>query len=711
MSRKSKHINSKSKTKDSLTYSIRRLFEKNFGKELTHQEVCSSLSVRENELRKQVYDALRYLCTSNFLKEKTHGVFMLNKEVVTLEGELQITARGAGFLLTGNKATDVFIAPQNLGQAMNGDLVRVILSKDGGGRREGIVSELLHRERTQFVGTILMKENFAYLIPDNQKSGVQIQLPKEKLNGAKDQDKVIAKITVWPKSAEFPFGEVLEVLGKKNSNNIEMIGILCSQGIDYKFPQEVIEAAELVTMELDPEEVAKRRDFRSITTFTIDPVDAKDFDDAISIEYLENDNIEVGVHIADVSYYVREGSILDKEAAKRGNSVYLVDRVVPMLPEQISNLACSLRPNEDKFTFSAVFELTKAGDIVNQWFGKTVIHSDRRFTYEEAQEILEGAAGDFKPELHLLDSIAKIHRNIRLNHGALNIESEEVRFKLNEEGNPEGVYSKSSKDAHKLVEEFMLMANKHVALYIHSKEKNKDVIPFVYRCHDKPDPAKIETFKLFIQKFGHEIKIGKIEDVAKSINSLFKEIVDSNEYSLVQTMAIRSMAKASYETNNIGHFGLAFDYYAHFTSPIRRYADLLVHRILLEELTHQKHSYGKELGVVCKHISKMERKAVEAERESTKYFQALFMKDHLGEVFEGTVSGVSDFGMFVKLNETHCEGMISLQDIPGDRFVFDAEHFCIVGTRSKKQYNFGDAVEVQVIAVDTRKRQITLELV
>ena len=714
MSRNKKQKFPKEKTKNnknSLSHSIRRFFDNHPTDNFTHQEICAALNVRENELRKQVYLVLKDLVTGSYLKETSHGVFTRNEAAQLLEGEIQITAKGSGFLLTDKKVNDVFIAASNLQQAMNGDFVRVALTKDGKGRREGIVLQVIQRERTQFVGTISMREKFAYLLPDNVKNGIQIYLPKDKLNGAKDQDKVIAKITVWPKSAEFPFGEVVEVLGKKSTNDTEMIGILCGQGIEFKFPQEVIEEAEHVTIELDEKEVLNRRDFRAISTFTIDPVDAKDFDDALSFLRLENGNIEIGVHIADVSHYVTKDSALDREASKRGNSVYLVDRVVPMLPEQLSNIACSLRPNEDKFCFSAVFEMTEKGEVINEWFGKTVIHSDRRFSYEQAQEIIEGSEGDFKEEILTLDKIAKILRKYRLKNGALNIESEEVRFQLNEEGNPIGVYTKTSKDAHKLIEEFMLLANKHVALFIDKRSKNKDLIPFVYRCHDKPDLAKIETFKLFIEKFGHELKFNKIEDVAKSINHLFEEISTENEYSIVQSMAIRSMAKASYETNNIGHFGLAFKHYTHFTSPIRRYADLLVHRILLEELTHQKHVYSNDLSSTCKHISRMERKAVEAERESTKYFQALFLKDHLGDTFEGTVSGISDFGLFVKLNENHCEGMIALQELPGDRFYFDQENYCIMGARTKKQYNFGDKIEVQVVDVDIRKRQITLSIV
>jgi len=636
MSKKNKN-HKPNKMKNSLTHVVRKVFEKNPDSILSHKQVCALIDIRESALRKLVFDILQDLSVNGELERHAHGVYSVALKGNTVEGNIELTARGAGFVVTDDEEDDVFVAPQNLGQALNGDRVKVRIFKRGKSRNEGEVIEVIDRERTQFVGTIELHDKFAFLIPDNLKAGTDIYISKEKLNGAKQGDKALVKITVWPKSSNNPYGEVVEVLGKPGSNDTEMISILCNHGIDYKFPQEVLSEAEVVGIELDEQEIEKRRDFRDITTFTIDPVDAKDFDDALSFKQLDNGNIEIGVHIADVSHYVRPGSAMDTEALKRSNSVYLVDRVVPMLPEQLSNMACSLRPKEDKYSFSAVFEMDEHGKVYKEWFGKTVIHSNRRFTYEEAQEIIEGKDGDFKKEILILDNIAKILRKKRLKHGALSIESEEMRFKLDEKGHPIEVMIKTSKDAHKLIEEFMLLANKHVAMFIAAPKKGRDPIPFVFRVHDKPDIAKITLFNVFIDKFGYKLDFSHPDQIALSINKLLDDIRLKNEYSLIQTMAIRSMAKATYETTNIGHYGLAFDFYTHFTSPIRRYADLVVHRILQEELTQKKHRYGKELDDVCKRISRMERKAVEAERESTKYFQTLFVQDHIGEEFIGTV--------------------------------------------------------------------------
>ncbi|MEJ6776470.1 MAG: ribonuclease R [Crocinitomicaceae bacterium] len=710
MSKRKKPI--KNKLKHSLNHLIRKVFSENPDSPLTHKQVCTLISAREGAIRKLTYGVLESLVESNYLKAGGHGIYQLNAQNNFLEGVIQLTARRAGYVILDDPdKDDVYIHPNNLNQSLDGDRVKIQMSNRGRSKPEGNVIEVLHRERTQFVGTIKAQEKFAFLIPDNHRVGTDIFIPKEKLNGAKNGDKALVKITKWPKSADNPYGEVVQSLGNSGGNDVEMISILVNQGIDYTFPNEVLTQAESVGMDLDPKEVAARRDFRNTTTFTIDPLDAKDFDDAISYKRLESGNLELGVHIADVSHYVQPGTPMDVEALKRSNSVYLVDRVVPMLPEQLSNLTCSLRPNEDKFSFSAVFEIDENGKVYNSWFGKTVIHSNRRFTYEEAQNIIEGADGDYRDEILFLDKIAKILRKRRIKSGAMNIESEEVRFRLDEEGFPEEVVIKRSKDAHKLVEEFMLLANRNVAEFISKPGGKKAKVSFVYRCHDKPSPEKIGLFNLFIQKFGFDVDTSDPKMISTNINALLNDIRLKNEFSIIQTMAIRSMAKATYETYNIGHYGLSFDHYTHFTSPIRRYADLVVHRIVQEELTKKKHLYGNDLDDICKRISRMERKAVEAERESTKYFQTLFVINKVGEEFDGTVSGIAEFGMFVRMDENQCEGMIPLSEIPGDRFHFDAEAYAIKGPKTKKEYTIGDKVRVRIFEVSTRKRQIDLEIV
>ncbi len=698
----------KNNFKGSLSALIIKLFEKNADSQLSHKQVCTLLDLRENELRKLAYTVLQELTESRVITMVSHNTFSYNSAAEIYEGIVDLTARGSGYIIVDELEKDIFVPEQFINQAMNGDRVKVKLIP-AKKRLEGKVIEVIHRERSYFVGTLQLHEKFAFLVPDNSRVGTDIYIPKEKLNGAVNGERVMVKITVWPKSASNPYGEVVERLGQKTANDAEMISILCNHAIPNQFPNPVIEEAEQVTMHLDEDEIKTRLDIRHIDTFTIDPVDAKDFDDALSFEFIDDENYRIGVHIADVSHYVTRGSEMDKEAEKRGNSTYLVDRVVPMLPEQLSNFACSLRPNEDKYSFSVIWDMNAKGKILKTWIGKTVIHSNRRYTYEDALEVLEGKEDEYSNQLNILNKIAKSYRKDRMKNGALEIESEELRFELDENKEPVGIVVKTSKDSHKLIEEFMLLANRHVAEFITNMNASQRP-PFVFRIHDEPDASKIELFKLFIDKFGHELKDQKKGTIATSINELLNAIRHENEYPIVQTMAIRSMAKASYDITNIGHYGLAFENYTHFTSPIRRYADLLVHRILFATLQNKSAQTGN-LQETCKHISKTEKRSSEAERESNKYFQTIFVADKIGEVFEGTISGIAEHGLWVRMDENACEGMVPMQELPGDRFYFDQESFRIVGTKTKKEFNFGDRVKVRITEVHPRKRQIDLELV
>ena len=707
-----KHQTAASKEKYSLKDGILRYFESNPELILDYKILSKILMVEDQATKKQIFNILENLAKTGIVKEVNRGKFRYNGSSNTIEGVLEFTPRGAAYLLVENQDEDIYINPKNTQYAIHGDRVKVKIINSSGRRQEGKVVEIVAREREFVVGQISVSERFAFLRPDNMRLHVDIYIPKDKLNKAKNGEKVMVKVLDWPHGADSPNGEVVEILGMPGTNDAEMISILVENGINPKFPQEVIAQAEYVSAEITPEMIKGRKDFRDILTFTIDPLDAKDFDDALSYRFLENGNKEIGVHIADVSYYVQTNSPMDVEAQKRSNSVYLVDRVVPMLPEQLSNFACSLRPNEDKLAFSAVFEFDDKDKIVQQWFGRTVIHSDRRFTYEEAQEVIEGKSEELKDVILDLDRIAKIYRKERLKNGAMNIESEEVRFKLNEFGQPEELLVKVSKDAHKLIEEFMLLANKHVSMYLSKTESKQEKPVSVYRVHDTPDQSKIELFKLFIDKFGYELPGYREDQLALSINKLLADIRYTNEYGIIQSMAIRTMARAAYDTENIGHYGLAFDYYTHFTSPIRRYADLVIHRLLQSKLLGERPPYSQaELNTICKQASRMERKAVDAERDSTKYFQVLYLKDSIGDTFDGIVQGITDFGMFVEMTENRCEGMITLEDIKSDRYHFDQKNYQIVGSKTGKTFTMGTAVKVKIKDLDLRKRTIDLILV
>ena len=689
---------------------ILKLITSHKNKVLSHRQICGMLTIKDPSLRKLIFEKLVELSRQGKIKRVGHAEFSLGTTESLLIGNLTIVNSGVGFVSIEGQPKDVFVGPNNLGNAMDGDEVEIRILKSGGRRTEGEVVSVLKRERTHVVGKIRYNTKQPRLIVDNPKLGGEINVEEDFLNGAKHGDKVILKITHWPANGKL-WGEVIEVLSNRNDHDAEMISILCYNGIPFQFPEEVLTEAETTKTEISEEEVKLRRDFKGITTFTIDPIDAKDFDDALSFQILPTGNFEIGIHIADVGHYVRPGSPLDMEARKRGNSVYLADRVIPMLPEQLSNIACSLRPNEDKYCFSVVLEFDKQFSIVSEWFGKTRIFSNHRFSYEDAQEIIETKTGIYAEEILKLDEIAKHYRSIRLSKGALNIESEEIRFRMDGSGNPAAVMVKKSKDAHKLIEEFMLLANKKVAEFIGKPRKNHTPPTSVYRIHDLPDPAKIEQLKVFLDKFDISLDNFDPKHIAKSLNNLFEKIKDASEFSFIQSLSIRTMAKAIYHTENIGHYGLSFEYYSHFTSPIRRYADLMIHRILLEELTTKKHHKSNELQDICKHISKTERKASDAERESSKYFQTVFVMDKIGETFAGTITGIADHGLFVRMDENFCEGMVAIQEILGDRYYFEQESFRIIGAKTKKEFNFGDRVTVRITDVKPNKRQIELELI
>jgi ribonuclease R len=675
-----------------------------------YKQIADLLKIKDPEIIKLVFVVLEELAESDNLEMVQRGKYKLKSRGGTICGIVDIQRQGFAYVTSEEVEKPVLVSAHNLNHAMDGDKVKVHLyAMHKKQQPEGEVVEIIERAKTIFVGTISKSKNFSFLIPSG-KSAFDLFIPNEKLNGAKDGQKAIARITEWPARSKNPFGEIIEVLGDVGNNNTEMHAILAEFDLPLRFPENVLKAAEKIPDMVPAEEIERRRDMRGVTTLTIDPHDAKDFDDALSVRKLENGFWEVGVHIADVSYYVHPGSVLDEEAYDRATSVYLVDRVVPMLPEKLSNGVCSLRPNEDKLCFSAIFQLNDEAEIQKQWFGRTVIHSDKRFAYEDAQAIIETGEGELKDEVLILHRLAVKMREARFKKGSLGFERVEVKFNLDENGKPLSVYFKEAKESNQLVEEFMLLANKRVAEFIGNPEDQKTPRTFVYRIHDKPDPDKLMNFNHFIHKFGYGLQLGTPGQISKSMNLLMTNVKGKNEQNVIETLAIRTMAKAAYSTRNIGHYGLSFEYYTHFTSPIRRYPDVMVHRLLQRYLEGGRTVSAPKWEDMCKHSSVMESKAANAERSSTKYKQVEFMQDKIGEEFSGVISGVTEWGIFVEL-ENKCEGMVSVSSLADDFYIFDEKNYCLVGRHSHQKFQLGDVVKVEIIRANLEKKQLDFRLI
>ncbi|TRX62355.1 ribonuclease R [Carboxylicivirga sp. M1479] len=709
--------NKKNSRKSELKQLIQGLFFNNPKRTYNYKQVSTALEVKKKTGRQKVQLILKDLSESGYLSEVSAGKFKLLSRGSTLTGTIDMTASGSAYVVPDeeNEGGDIFISRNHMNHALNGDHVKVFMHARRRGRQpEGEIVEILKRKRELFVGVMQVSRGVGFLVVDDRVMSHDIFIPLKGFNGVKDGQKAIARIVEWPKRAKNPIGEIVDVLGDAGDNQAEMHAILAEFNLPYRYPQEVIEEAETIDVAISADEIKKRRDFRGVTTFTIDPADAKDFDDALSIQKLDNGNWEVGVHIADVTHYVQPNTLLEREAYERATSVYLVDRVVPMLPERLSNFICSLRPNEEKLCFSAVFELDDNADVLNSWFGRTIIYSDRRFTYEEAQQVIETGDGDLKNEILTLDRLAKGLRQQRFRDGSVGFERVEVKFNIDDNGKPLSVFFKESKDANKLIEEFMLLANKKVAQLIGNKELEKGrkgkAKTFVYRIHDVPNPDKFENFASFVRRFGYEALPKGAETVSASLNRLLEEVQGKGEQNMIETLAIRTMAKAIYSTHNIGHYGLAFKHYSHFTSPIRRYPDMMVHRLLQEYLDGGKSANEDQYEEMCEHSSDMEQRAADAERSSIKYKQVEFMKEHLGEEFDGVISGVTEWGLYVEIVENKCEGMIPIRDLDDDYYHFDEENYCIVGRKYNRKYQLGDELKIVIASANLDKKQLDFAL-